>query len=159
MFSYLSKNTKVDVDDRTNYYLEAHEKIGLCFALLMIAGAASAKDIWLVTKSDHLELVYGHDIPEFYNPAHVTELKAWDVAGHPVTLQKGSATEGLTLVPNKQAAMITLTMDNGYWVQASSTEWKNVSPEVARGFRIIRHPVMYHKTIYAWSKNGRSRWD
>jgi nickel transport protein len=132
------------------------KKIVLALLLLAPVGVPAtlqAKDLWLISKSDHLELNYGYDVPELYNPAKVTDLKAWDVEGKPVLLQHGMATDLLTLVPNKQAALISVSFDDGYWVQSSSTEWKNVSLEVAHGFRACRHPLNFHKSFYAWSKS------
>lgn len=122
------------------------------FGVFILAQAAWAHDVWLVDKDNHLELLYGHEIPEVYNPAKVVEYKGYDMKGQPVALKTVPLPEVFAIIPNPKAVAITVVFDNGYWIAVSSTsEWQNVSLETAGRFPKYHNPVKFHKSLYAWS--------
>jgi nickel transport protein len=125
--------------------------MGTCLMLFSLAGVCRAHDVWLVTKVDRLELLYGHETPEVYNPVKVTDYKGYDVDGKLLMLKTVPMPEAFGLAVDPRVAMITVVFDNGYWVAGSSAEWKNVSLETARTFPAFHHPVKLHKSLYAWS--------
>jgi nickel transport protein len=126
--------------------------LGWSLGLLFLTGTLHAHDIWLQTHGDHLELLYGDGLPEVYNPAKVKEFAGYDKKGRPVTLQRIVMDDAFALAPEPRAAMITIAFDNGYWVQTSSAEWRNMMQDVARTFSSYRHPMLFHKSIYEWSR-------
>lgn len=110
-----------------------------------------AHNVWLIAKGDDLELQYGHETSEVYNPIKVTEFKGYDKSGAPIPLERDPMPEAFALKKNPQAAMITVVFDNGYWVEgSSSSEWKNVSKETAQTFPGYHHPIKLHESLYAW---------
>jgi len=127
------------------------KRIGWLFGFLILTQAAWAHDVWLVDRGDRLELLYGHETPEVYNPVKVIEFKGYDKEGMPVALEQVPMPESFDMRKNPQAAMITVVFDNGYWVEGSSTNWMNVSKETARSLGQYHHPIKLHKSIYAWS--------
>lgn len=121
--------------------------LGFC----IFAQAAWGHDVWLVDKVDRLELLYGHETPEVYNPVKVIEFKGYDKDGKPVALVQVPLPESFALRKDPQAAVISVVFDNGYWVEGSSTNWMNVSKETAESLGRYHHPIKLHKSIYAWS--------
>jgi nickel transport protein len=116
-----------------------------------IAANLQAHDVWLAPKGDHLELLYGHDTPEPYDPAKIKEAKAYDKSGNEMTVKPLKLEQAFGLVSDPGAAMITIVFDNGYWVEASSTVWKNVVKDEAKKAAHYSHPWKFHKSLYAWS--------
>jgi len=119
--------------------------------LISLTGSLWAHDVWLITRGDHLELQYGHETSEVYNPVKVTEYKGYNSEGTPVALERDPMPEAFALKKNPQAAMITVVFDNGYWVEGSSTNWMNVTKETAKSLGQYHHPIKLHKSIYAWN--------
>jgi len=62
--------------------------IGVLLGLLCVTGALWAHDVWLVPKEGHLELLYGHETPEPYDPAKIKEANAYDKSGTSVAIKR-----------------------------------------------------------------------
>jgi uncharacterized GH25 family protein len=123
----------------------------LLIGLISLTGGLWAHDVWLVPKGDYLELLYGHETPEVYNPVKVTQFQGYDQRGNLIPLEKKAMPQAFALKKNPRAAMITLTFDNGYWVAVSSSSpWLNVTEQTARTFPAYSNPVKFHKSIYVW---------
>ena len=125
--------------------------IAVMLGLLCLSGPLWAHDVWLVTKGDHMELLYGHETPEPYDPAKIKEANAYDKSGTSVAIKRLKLDQAFGITPNPEAAMITVVFDNGFWVEASSTEWKNVGKDEAKKAANYSHPWKFHKALYAWS--------
>jgi nickel transport protein len=125
--------------------------IGVLLGLLCVTGALWAHDVWLVPKEGHLELLYGHETPEPYDPAKIKEANAYDKSGTSVAIKRLKLDQAFGITPNPEAAMVTVVFDNGFWVEASSTEWKNVGKDEAKKAANYSHPWKFHKSLYAWS--------
>ena len=124
----------------------------LALVVGMGTSVVSAHDVWLVKKGGRLELLYGHEIAEVYNPVKVREYKGYDKTGKEIPLELAKTEESFGIEENPKAAMIIVNFDNGYWIAESSAVWKNVSLEVAKEHSPYHHPLKYHKSLYDWSE-------
>ena len=125
--------------------------MAVMLGLLCVTGPLGAHDVWLVSKGDHLELLYGHETPEPYDPAKIKEAKAYDKSGHEMAVKPLKLEQAFGVVPDPTAAMITIVFDNGYWVEAGSTVWKNVGKDEAKKSANYSHPWKFHKSLFAWA--------
>lgn len=117
-------------------------------AALLLGSAfdAMAHGIWIAQRHGDLATVYGHGASdEAYDPAKVTQ-----ATGH---LEDGTTAPATTedhgnhvlVVPPKDAAVVTATMDNGYWSEGPDGKWVNKPKSEVDGAkqagRYLKHTV------------------
>jgi len=125
--------------------------MGFCAGLLFATAPLRAHDIWLETRGGNLELLYGDTYPEVFNPSKVKEFIGYDKKGQAVPLQRVVTDDGFVFVPNPSVVLMAMALDDGYWVPNTPSDSRNVTQEVAHRFPQYRHPMLFHKSIYAWS--------
>ncbi|MBI2306273.1 MAG: DUF4198 domain-containing protein [Rhodocyclales bacterium] len=105
-------------------------KIGmrLIVAALALASAAPgwAHGIWFAQRSGRLALIYGEgaeDVDVFKRLHKITAVGGADAAGRPVAVRL-KAVDPMLFVDAEQApAVVTATMDNGFWSRQPSGQW------------------------------------
>lgn len=98
-------------------------RVILCAVLLLAGAAAQAHGLWVVQRSEALEVVYGegHE-EETYDPASVTAIRAWRVDGRHADWRSGIKGQRL-LIHAPEAANLAMRFDAGEWTQTNAGQW------------------------------------
>lgn len=130
-------------------------------AALLLGSAfdAMAHGIWIAQRHGDLAIVYGHGASdEAYDPGKVAQ-----VIGH---LEDGTTAPAATedhgnhvlVTPPENAAVLTATMDNGYWSEGPDGKWVNKPKSevdgAKQGGRYLKHTVaiLDHSPLAAKAK-------
>ncbi|MBF2001650.1 MAG: DUF4198 domain-containing protein [Synechococcales cyanobacterium C42_A2020_086] len=125
--------------------------IGIASLSWLIAQPLLAHSIWLQSDGGELAIMYGHKAEtEAYEPTKVETVQAYDLQGNPIEVQLDREAERVAVMPNPEAALITVTFDNGFWVETNG-EWQNVSKREVSEYTASSHPLKYTKALYRWS--------
>lgn len=107
----------------------------------MLAPSAQAHGIWIAQRHGDQAIIYGHGATdEVYDPAKITELKAYDATFAPVALKRETADDHALIVADPTHAVITAVFDNGFWTEKRDGSWENKpKSEVENGKTIGRY--------------------
>jgi ABC-2 type transport system permease protein len=130
----------------------------LAFAtLLALLGsrAALAHSVWLEANPQgpgHVVRFGGHaGVLEDYPAEKLQQVHAYDRQGAELGVVRHDRADGVRLVPEGDAALMTLFFDNGYWSRLDSGRSENRPmdqvPGAVSGVRAVKH----HKSILHWN--------
>jgi nickel transport protein len=106
----------------------------LSLCLILSAPMAQAHGIWLEVQHGDLAVVYGHGAEsDAYDPAKITGMAQCDGAAACTPLTWTDRTSHVALAVPEGQAIITATMDNGFWSQDAAGEWHNVAKDALPG--------------------------
>lgn len=95
-------------------------------ALLASASSAFAHGLWLAERHGEPTLVYGHGADDDpYDPAKITAVRALDASGKEVPSEVRRHDDHATLALDPAAAVVAVTMDNGFWTERADGESVN----------------------------------
>ncbi len=129
--------------------------------LPMIASPVLAHSIWIEKGENQGEykILYGHPEesgPEAYDSIKFQEATAYDGNGRPLPLSVNREYDGVTLVSERNVAVITASHNNGYFIRLGENEYKNVfRPEALEANNeetTITHTYKYAKAFYEQSR-------
>lgn len=102
----------------------------ISIALLASSAPVFAHGVWAAMRADHLQIVYGEGpLDNFYNPKWFDFAKAVDKNFKEVNLTVIQNGDILNLKPAKNAEIIIIQSENGYWSNTKSGKWLNVSKQ------------------------------
>jgi nickel transport protein len=128
-------------------------KIGAVLLLILLCeGPALAHDVWIESAGGgNLAVVYGHPgKTEAYDPAKVEKAWAWGAAGEAVPMSVKKEKDGVVVVPEKGAALVTVQFNNGYWTKTTEG-FKNAPKGGIENYMESFHSLRYAKMILGWS--------
>jgi nickel transport protein len=100
----------------------------ITLAMLSAAAAAQAHGIWFAERSSQTAIIYGHGAEDSDPIRRFDKFKsigALDAQGQTAAAQ-WKKTEHLLLADvGKEAAVVTATLDNGYWTKSPEGKWIN----------------------------------
>ncbi len=101
------------------------------FAVLLLLPAAQlvlAWDAWIEKQDGQLVVQYGRGARHIsFDPQKVKDAKGFDSKGSAVQVGIVKHKERVSLVPKGNAAIVTVSFDNGYWVHITDAKrWKNI---------------------------------
>lgn len=117
-------------------------------AALLLGSAfdAMAHGIWIAQRHGDLAIVYGHGASdEAYDPNKVTQATGHLANGTTAPATTENRGNHVLVVPPKDAAVLTATMDNGYWSEGPDGKWVNKPKSevdgAKQGGRYLKHTV------------------
>jgi cobalt/nickel transport system permease protein len=120
--------------------------------LVLCASGAFAHEYWIEQKGDGLTLVFGHGSQRLeFEVEKVTALKAYDAQGKELTVLKERKGKGLLLKTNGQPAMVTATVDNGYWSKTIYGWKEEPKRKASRVIEAIRQ-LYYNRALISWTE-------
>ena len=85
---------------------------------LVLASPCFAHDFWVEKAGTTLKVVYGHGSQRLpYDPSSIKEVRGFDAQGKEIQVGVEKKKESALLVPKGEASVITMTVDDGYWVK------------------------------------------
>ncbi len=123
------------------------------FAVLLLFPTSQlvlAHDAWIVSRDGKLAVIYGHGARhDPYDPQKLKDPKGIDSKGAAVPVEIMKYKENASLVPEGNAAIVTVLLDNGYWVKTTDG-WKNIPKREAQKKSTVLASLMsrkYAKTL------------
>jgi len=125
--------------------------------LPLVVQPTFAHSLYFGNKGEEIPLLFGH--PEEgeenvlpYAPSSVKKLSAYDLTGAVVPVEIKNLPDGISVIPNEDAAALTAFVDRGFYVVTPDNEYLNISKREATGeytqaFRSLNYP----KSLYNWS--------
>lgn len=128
-------------------------KLLLATALsLAVATPGWAHGIWFAQRSGRLALVYGEgaeDVDVFKRLDRITSFKGVRAAGGPADAHLVPADPMVFVEYGKGLAILSATMDNGYWSRSPSGQWaakpKDEVPGATTGGRYLKYAIHLHR--------------
>jgi nickel transport protein len=123
--------------------------------LVLGAGGAAAHTAWIEPASGGGFVVRfgGHEGKvESYDPAKLKSVRAFDVQGRVVPLQRSAGSEGVRLQPQGEVALLALHFDNGFFARDAAGKSVNRPMNEVAGATQGTWAVKYGKTIVRWSE-------
>lgn len=116
-------------------------------ALFLAAAVPSwAHGIWFAQRSGRLALIYGEgaeDVDIFKRLHKITSVGGVDAAGRAVAVRLKPVDPMVFVDSDQSAAIITATMDNGFWSRLPSGQWvdkpKDELPGATAGGRYLKY--------------------
>lgn len=117
-------------------------------AALSLAAAAPcwAHGIWFAQRSGRLALIYGEgaeDVDIFKRLRKITSVGGADAAGRAVAVRLKPADPMVFVESEQSPAIVTATMDNGFWSRLPSGQWvdkpKGEVPGATAGGRYLKY--------------------
>lgn len=125
--------------------------LGVLLVLLLVSPLANAHGIWFAQRAGELALVYGdgaQDDPIVPKADKIGNLKAFDENGQPLAADLVKTDHLLLLDVEGDPAMLSATLDNGYFSQRADGKWKNTAksatPNVKKSGRYYKSAI--HQT-------------
>ena len=134
---------------------EMHKRI-VIFALsfvLMVVSSSFANDFWVEKAGTTLKVVYGHGAQRLpYDPSTIKDVRGFDGQGKEIQVAVEKKKDGALLVPKGEAAVITMMVDDGFWVK-TIMGLKKMSKRQA-GKRVIDayQAMDCSKAVLAWGE-------
>jgi uncharacterized GH25 family protein len=120
--------------------------------LLLCSSVAFAHEYWIEQKEDGLTLVFGHGSQRLeFEAEKVTILKAYDAQGKELAVQKEDKGKGLLLKISGQPAMVSATVDNGYWSKTIYGWKEEPKRKASRVIEAIRQ-FYYNLALISWTE-------
>ncbi|MGE0313717.1 MAG: DUF4198 domain-containing protein [Lautropia sp.] len=125
--------------------------LAFALALALAAPGSFAHDAWVAptASATGYPIEYGHLETMTYAQQKVKEVRAWDAKGRPIDVELTRGDAGVVAKPAQAPAMMTVTLDNGYWTKVDGKS-RNVGKREAPGATESSHPLKYGKTIWTW---------
>jgi len=125
--------------------------VALCFVMLFV-GSALAHDVWIETNGNKLNIVWGHPgKTEAYDPEKVEKVWAFDVSGKAVPVQVDKKSDSAVMIPDKNAAVVSLLFNSGYWTKTTDG-YKNSSKKGIKDVIESFHSIRFSKILLRWSE-------
>lgn len=112
---------------------------------------AWAHGIWFAQRSGRLAVVYGEGAEDVDVHRRLDRLRlvgAIDAAGSPVAVRLQPSDPMVFVDSDKPVAIVTATMDNGFWSRAPSGKWvakaKDEVPGASAGGRYLKYATHLH---------------
>ena len=119
----------------------------------VLIGNVHAHDIWLETKGDAFNVVYGHpDEMEDYSPSKVKVIRAYGTKGEEIAAKATTDKDQMRVKPAADTSAITVEYDNGYWTKIGPTTWENRSKSEFDQHLESSHSLKYNKNLLGWNK-------
>jgi nickel transport protein len=124
------------------------------FLCAFLANPCMAHDFWVEKVGGTLKVIYGHGIQRLpYDPATIKEVQAFDAKGKEVGIIIEKKKESATLVPKGPVSMVTMTVDDGFWVKTIMGLKKGTRREVRRAIESYQ-AMDYSKAILSWGEGA-----
>ncbi len=92
----------------------------------LLAGPAAAHGLWVEERRGNLEVIYGHGAEDnAYDPKKINAALAFDRAGKAVPAEVKPLQDHGRVEADNSAAMVVVTLDNGYWTSDAQGAWHN----------------------------------
>lgn len=128
----------------------------VCAAALSIP--ALAHNVWLEADAGGGYLVQfgGHaGVLETFRPEKLKSVQAFDQRGRSIPVQLEPRDGGVRVRPERQAALLAVHFDNGYFSRAGDGAMLEKPMDQHPGATSGVHAVKYHKSIIAWGAFAR----
>ena len=130
----------------SNHFL----KLSSVLFIVCMAITVLAHDAWVEpTKGPLFHVLFGHKIPEVYNPGKVASLKVFNASNQSIKYGRINTIDGLDVKVQGSPALFVLEFDNGYWVR-SDNESHNVPQSYIPAGSNPLHAIKYSKTMMSW---------
>jgi uncharacterized GH25 family protein len=111
---------------------------------------ANAHAVWVAQRTGELAVVYGHGVEDDpYDPAKVKDVKGYAADGAAAEVKVLPREKNVVIEPAKDAALIELMFDNGYWTQRANGEWENVGKSKITDAKSAGHYVKHVLAVVA----------
>ncbi len=124
----------------------------LVFFFSFLPSVILAHDFWIEKKENELLLVFGHGAKrEAFDPSKVKTIKALDIHGKEMEVQREKKPSGLLLKTDRPASLLFAEIDNGYWSK-TIYGWKNLPKRKASRVVEANRSLFYSKALLLWSE-------
>jgi uncharacterized GH25 family protein len=117
---------------------------------LGVAGTAMAHSVWLEPEGGRIAVIYGHGHEhDPYDPARIDAVMAFDAAGKAVAVETVAEADAASLEVGDEAALVTLTFDNGIWTQSPAAGWVQAPKHEVEGYAGSGHYWKFTRLVLA----------
>jgi nickel transport protein len=123
--------------------------------ILLFIQAASAHHLWIEKQGERFKVAWGHP-PKIdpYEPDRVKEIKAFDMTGKIVKLERINEEDKIYLFSKTHISMITLAFEGGYLVSTTEGKKRLTKREAQEaGMQVIDsfYSLQFAKSIFGYS--------
>jgi nickel transport protein len=116
--------------------------------LAIFPAAANAHGVWLAPRHGEMAVVYGAGpMDDGYSPDKLRDLKAHAVDGTPLVATLNRQKNFATINAPKDAAFISLQLDNGVWTKGPDGKNRNVARASVPGAQSSLHSYKYNTHV------------
>jgi uncharacterized GH25 family protein len=125
--------------------------VGLSAVMLMASTAsASAHAVWVAQRTGELAVIYGHGVGDDpYDPAKVKSANAYTTDGKPAGIKIVPRERNAIIEPDKEAALVEIFFDNGFWTERADGTWENVGKSKIADAKSAGHYVKHALAVIA----------
>jgi uncharacterized GH25 family protein len=110
---------------------------------------ANAHGIWVGEQQSKLTIILGEGAAnDAYSTQKVVSVEGFDPHMKPVKVQTRAADDHMVITDTKDASLITVKFDHGYWAQSQDGKWHNekrsqIKDPKGPGMRALKFTTMY----------------
>ena len=121
--------------------------------LVVHSTAALAHDFFIEPKGEDFVVVFGHGTQrEEFEVSKVKLVRALDLQGKEIPVQKEKKEKGLVLKINGRPSTVLVSIDNGYWSK-TIYGWKELPKRKASRVVEAIRSLFFSKTILSWNES------
>ncbi|RSZ42499.1 MULTISPECIES: DUF4198 domain-containing protein [unclassified Variovorax] len=98
--------------------------LAACGLSALLCAPAGAHGVWVAQRAGELAVVLGEGaLDEAYEPAQVREAKAFTANGAPSGVKLQPRERNVVVVPEADAAVLSVAVEDGFWSQGADGKW------------------------------------